>query len=126
MILVEDRRATALQQGQFAVRLTDACRSLIGPHDVGVARSLGGVRVRHGAGPLRSELRSRDGSPAPCMLPTWIPWLPEASNISCANVDPPCVCTPGNVVLGVAESRFAPDGSPFDGGMSRADGGRTR
>jgi hypothetical protein len=31
------------------LRLTDACRSLIRPRDVGMRRSPGGVRVRHGA-----------------------------------------------------------------------------
>ena len=31
------------------LRLTDACRSLIGPRDVDMRRSPGGVQVRHGA-----------------------------------------------------------------------------
>ena len=48
---VDPRVLTAPRVGlePTTLRLTDACRSLIGPRDVGMRRSPGGVRVRHGA-----------------------------------------------------------------------------
>jgi hypothetical protein len=49
------------------LRLTDAGRSLIGPRNLGMRRSPGGVRVRHGAARC-GQLRSRDRGPAPCVM----------------------------------------------------------
>jgi hypothetical protein len=77
------------------LRLTDACKSLIGPRDVGMRRSPGSVRVRDGAarcgqncGHAVAARRLPDDQPA-------IP--PEARNPSLGL--PICVATPLNTVL---------------------------